>query len=566
MNQPLPAPVKIWEEIVTIPTYLPMPPDPNPMFFERRVYQGSSGKVYPLPFTDRLSGERMDKAYKAVFLENEYLRLMVLPELGGRVQIGLDKTDGYNFVYHNRVIKPALIGLAGPWISGGIEWNWPQHHRPTTFMPVDYTLEEHETGSKTVWVGEIDPLFGMKGMAGITLHPGKSYFEAKVRLYNATPLPQTFMWWANLGVHVNENYQVLYPPDIDYVADHARRAVTPYPVTKESYYGSDYSQGVDLSWYKNIPVASSYMVIWSDFDFWGGYDHGQQAGVMHIADHHIAPGKKLFTWGAGDFGRGWCSNLTDEDGPYVELMTGAYTDNQPDFAWIQPYETKTFSQYWYPLRQTGQVKHANLEAAVNLEVQDHIASVRVNVTASFPGASILLEQENLPLREQTVDLAPDAPFACEVKLSEPRSPPDPPGAHRRWAGADPITHRSSSSPKRSLPRSRPCLLTRPKRSKAWKSFTWLACTSSSTATRPFSQKPYYDELLRRDPSDVRGNNARGLLYLRQGLFEQAILHFQRAVQTLTLKNFNPYDGEPYYNLGLALRQAGPSLRSLRRLL
>jgi tetratricopeptide (TPR) repeat protein len=546
-------PVKIWEEIVVIPTYLPMPPDPNPMFFERRVYQGSSGKVYPLPFTDRLSGERKDKSYKAVFLENEYLRLMVLPELGGRVQIGLDKTNGYNFIYHNRVIKPALIGLAGPWISGGLEWNWPQHHRPTTFMPVDYTLEEGKSGSKTVWVGEIEPLFGMKGMAGITLHPGKSYFEARVRLYNATPLPQTFMWWANLGVHVNEHYQVLYPPDIDYVVDHARRAVTPFPATRESYYGADYSQGVDLSWYKNIPVSSSYMVLWSDFDFWGGYDHAKQAGVMHIADHHIAPGKKLFTWGTGDFGRSWCSNLTDEDGPYVELMTGAYTDNQPDFAWMQPFETKTFSQYWYPLRQTGQVKMANLNSAVNLDVKDNTASVRVNVTGAFPGARIILEQENLPLREYTTDLAPDAPFVNDVKLSRPEAPLSVvvlTAQGQELVRYAPFTPKEKPAPQPAVPPDPPDKI------ESLEKLYLVGLHLEQYRHPTIDPEPYYDELLRRDPEDARGNNARGLLYLRQGSFEQAIQHFQRAIGTLTIKNFNPYDGEPYYNLGLALRLAG----------
>ncbi len=110
-------------------------------------------------------------------------------------------------------------------------------------------------------------------------------------------------------------------------------------------------------------------------------------------------------------------------------MTGVYTDNQPDFAWIQPYETKTFSQYWYPLRQTGQVKHANLEAAVNLEVQDNSASIRVNVTASFPGASVILERENLLVREYTADLAPDKPFTCAVKLPEFFRAPDIAGRH-----------------------------------------------------------------------------------------------------------------------------------------
>ena len=125
--------VRITDEI--FPTYLPLAPDPHPMFLEKRVYQGSSGRVYPLPCTDRIAETPSDRAWKAIWLENEYLRVMILPEIGGRIHAIQDKTNGYDLIYRQTVIKPALVGLAGPWVSGGIEFNWPQHHRLATFPP-----------------------------------------------------------------------------------------------------------------------------------------------------------------------------------------------------------------------------------------------------------------------------------------------------------------------------------------------------------------------------------------------------------------------------------------------
>src|SRR5262245_17028532 len=176
--------VKIWAETVIIPTYPIGQPDKNPMFLEKRVYQGSSGVVYPYPVIDRVFDEKSDKEYTALFLENRYLKIMILPELGGRIQMAQDKTNGYHFIYYNRVIKPALVGLAGPWISGGIEFNWPQHHRPSTFDAVEWRIVENADGSKTVWCSEIERMFFTKGMHGATLYPDRAYLELSVQLYN----------------------------------------------------------------------------------------------------------------------------------------------------------------------------------------------------------------------------------------------------------------------------------------------------------------------------------------------------------------------------------------------
>jgi hypothetical protein len=314
--------VKAWEEPVIIPTYEIGKPEKNPIFLEKRVYQGSSGVVYPYPVIEKISDEKTDKSYKAVFIENEYLKVMILPELGGRVQMAYDKIKQRHFIYYNQVIKPALVGLTGPWISGGIEFNWPQHHRPSTFLPIDHTIEENADGSVTVWVSENERMFHQKGMAGFTLHPGKAYLEIKGRLYNPTPVPQTFLWWANPAVAVNEHYQSVFPPDVHAVFDHGKRDVSTFPIATGTYYKVDYSAGVDISNYKNIPVPTSYMAINSEFNFVGGYENDTQSGVLHVANHHVSPGKKQWTWGNGDFGKAWDRNLTDEDGPYIELMAG----------------------------------------------------------------------------------------------------------------------------------------------------------------------------------------------------------------------------------------------------
>ncbi len=399
-------PVKAWRAPVVIPTYSPMPPDANPMFLETRVYQGSSGRVYPLPFIDRISSESAPKEWQAIHIENEFLRLMILPELGGRIHVGFDKINGYDFFYRQNVIKPALVGLAGPWISGGVEFNWPQHHRPATFMPVNTEIETHADGSVTVWCSDHDPMDRMRGAHGVCLHPGRALLELKVRLFNRTPFRQTFLWWANVAVRVSEHYQSLFPPDVHSVADHARRAVSSFPLCNGKYYGIDYGSrgksGIppnerpsehpplpdcapnDLSWYANIPAPTSYMAIGSQYDFVGGYDHGKQAGVVHVANHHISPGKKQWTWGNHDFGYAWQRNLTDSDGPYIELMAGVYTDNQPDFSFLCPYETKTFSQYWFPIRELSGLQQANADAAASLKCGPDAVDVSVSVTRPFP--------------------------------------------------------------------------------------------------------------------------------------------------------------------------------------
>ncbi|MCZ8371748.1 DUF5107 domain-containing protein [Phocaeicola sp. KGMB11183] len=546
--------VKAWKEKVVIPTYEVGKPEKNPIFLEKRVYQGSSGVVYPYPVIESIANEKVDKEYNAVFIENEYIKIMILPELGGRVQMAYDKIKQRHFIYYNHVIKPALVGLAGPWISGGIEFNWPQHHRPSTYMPVDTTIEENADGSVTVWVNEMERMFHQKGMAGFTLRPGHAFLEIKGVLYNRTEVPQTFLWWANPAVAVNDYYQSVFPPDINAVFDHGKRAVSSFPIATGTYYKMDYSAGVDISNYKNIKVPTSYMAVNSRFDFEGGYENDTQAGMLHVASHHISPGKKQWTWGNGDFGRAWDRNLTDEDGPYIELMAGVYTENQPDFTWLQPYEEKSFVQYFLPYRELGVVKNATKDLLMNIEpAGEGQVCFKIFATSRQQVVVTLRGEDGTVYYQKEVTITPEELLNETVAVGEEQ--------FTRLelvvtAGAKELLywHAEPDEVKPIPDAAEAALLPEEIKTTEQLYLTGLHLEQYRHAT--YNPVEYYEEALRRDPIDVRNNNALGLWYIRKGRFQRAEQYLLTAVKTLQKRNPNPYDGEPIYNLGLALKYQG----------
>jgi tetratricopeptide (TPR) repeat protein len=558
-----------WRQPVVVPTYQPDEPARFPMYLDRRVYQGSSGRVYPLPFIEGVARTAEDREWDAIHLENRYLRLTVLPEIGGRIHIGLDKTTGYDFLYRNRVIKPALVGLTGPWISGGVEFNWPQHHRPGTFLPVQAEIEQHDDGSVTVWCSDHDPFARMQATHGVRLHPDRAVVEVVVRLHNRTSERQTFLWWANAAVRVHDEYQSFFPTDVRYVADHARRAITAFPAADRPYYGVDYPAreaehpGADrIDFYRNIPVPTSYMIVDSQQSFFGGYDHAAQAGVVHVADRGISPGKKQWTWGNAPFGHAWDRHLTDDDGPYVELMAGVYTDNQPDFSWLMPGEVRRFSQLWYPIPSIGPAHAAGPDAALHVDVTDGGLAISVAGTRSLAARLVVRDADGSVLSGHDVLLEPGRPERVDVAVA---SATDPHAVRIELLEGDDtlVTWEPADAAE-----GEPWVATEPPAPDRIATVEELYLTGLHLAqyrhpTR--SPEPYWDEALRRDPGDSRTHLVLAERLLRAGDVDGAIEHARAALRRVTVRNENPRDAEIVYVLGVALAAAGEDDEALRML-
>lgn len=548
------APVTLTEGTVTIPTYVAGGPEKNPLFFTGRTYQGAKGMVYPYPMYDTLSDDKQNRTYQQVCLENEYVKVCVLPELGGRIFEAVDKTNGYNFFYKQSVIKPALIGMIGAWISGGVEWNIPHHHRASSFLPVLYRKQEHPDGAKTIWVGELELRDRLRWAIGLTLRPGSSVLEADVRALNTTPFSHSILYFANVAVHTNNDYQIVFPPKTQYATQHAKREFVDWPTGKSIYNGIDYSKNVDLTMWKNHPSSVS-MFCWNDDeDFLAGYDHGKQAGTMHVADRFQVPGKKFFTWGTGPSGRLWDNILSDTDGPYLELMVGAWSDNQPDYSWLEPYEAKQTNQFWYPYRAIGAAKNATRDAAVNLEDRAGKLFLGFHSTAAWPQAQAVLTRNGQQVWTKTISIDPAHPFTETVTLGAPYQLTDLKASliagGRTLVSWQPEPLTKLSRPPNVVPPAPPAQM------KTTEDLL-LAGRRLEQFHNPASEPdPYYQEALKRDPTDSRANTAMGLLELKRGRFPEAEKLLRAAVDKVTWNHTRPKDGEPLYYLGVALKMQG----------
>lgn len=551
-----PTKVKIWEEELVLPTYVVDPPEKSPMFFKNDSYQGASRVIYPYALEDDITNKKITKSYRAVYIENEYLKVCVLPEIGGRLFYATDKTNGYEIFYRQHVIKPAHVGMLGAWISGGIEFCVFHHHRASTNMPIDFHLAENEDGSATLWIGETEWRHRMKWTFGISLYPGKSYLEVDGRMINPTENTNSILYWANVATHVNDDYQVIFPSSTQFATFHSKNSFSHWPITQEAYRGNEYyANNIDASWWKNHPGHNSFFAHDIKEGFLAGYDYGKQAGTMVVGNPHIVKGAKLWEWGKGSV---WDTKvLTDNDGPYAELMSGAYSDNQPDYSWIKPYEFKNFKQFWFPMRESEGAKAANLNGLLNINMlSEEEVYIAANTTASFKDASIVLREGEKILFEKRIDISPAKPFHEQIKLQ----------AHLDKnkltlqlldsanelllsyvpAQLDPET----PLPEEVIPPLAPAEI----ESIEELYLTGLRIKQFHNAR--ISPLDYFEEALKRDPLDTRSNTQMGIIYKERGEFTKAASYFRKALFRLSRNYTRPRNCEAFYHLGIILKDQG----------
>ncbi len=558
------GPVKMWEGTIDLPTYRVDAPERAPLFERDFAYQRAKRGVYPYAMNDNPTHIKVDSTHKALYLENDYLKICVLPDIGGRLFYATDKTDGYEIFYRQSVIKPANVGMLGAWISGGVEWNVFHHHRATSQYPVDYKLVDNGNGSKTIWVGEVENRHRMSWAIGLTLYPDKSYIEVTGRFFNNAQDRNSMLHWNNVATHVNENYQIIFPENTDFGTYHHKNSFLRWPVADAEYCGNPDYAGKDISWWKNLPALTGGSVFVYDLqdDFIGGYDHGKDAGTMLAADHNINKGGKFWAWGPMNYGHEWdCKTLTDSDGAYVELMTGAYSDNQPDYCWINPHETKEFTAYWYGIRNLRHVNRGNALATVNMDIDPsgdvHIAA---NVTQIRPAAKITVTGVNgKVLYENTAYISPDKPFADDFKVSpdDVKEPSEVTLTLSSRENEELISyHPYKLDRTKPLPEPVRPLDPDPKSIDNVEELYYIGMRNLQFHQAHVDPNIYFEEALRRDPYDVRCNTQLGIFYRMNGDYDKAKYYLRRSLKRQTSSYTRPADGESMYNLGLILKAEG----------
>src|SRR5262245_31009119 len=399
---------RIWEAPLIIPTYELNPPNPYPALldWQRRKWR----PVYPYPFLDSLGSEKTNKTWKAVYLENEYLRVTVLPELGGHVYQIFDKTLNRDIIYSNPVMKYGMVALRGAWVSGGIEWNFPDGHTLTTVAPIDYVMRTESDGSAAVAIGDTERVQRMQWQVILRLRPGTRVLESEVTLNNRRNVPGRYWYWSTAGAPAAPDLRFNYPMREAY--PHAFWPVFKFPIEK----------GVDIGRFSEVPNFLSLFARDSKRDYFGIYYEKSDWGVVHVADHGELPGKKTWTWGTDDNGDIWIDKLTDGGGQYVEFQGGRF-ETQMEHQFIAAHRVEHFFEYWFGVnRMGGAWNEATRYAALRIRLQGNRATISVAPNQRFDQVQLTVVNGGKQVHTTRVDLDPAKLFTTTIDLPVPRQP------------------------------------------------------------------------------------------------------------------------------------------------
>jgi tetratricopeptide (TPR) repeat protein len=549
------AQVKLQESSQVMKTYIQTPPNVMPRFYEGRNHQGVQRRIYPYPFDDGLTTQTEEVDYPMILLENEYIQLKIAPEQGGRIYAAYDKTNGYNWFYENHVVKPSLIGMVGNWRSGSLAWGYPHHHGPTTVENMDYEIEEHDDGSRTVWINNTERLQRVNVLIGYTIYPNSSIVEMTINPRNRTALENSFLFWTNPAVHCDSAYQVIFPPSVQYVTFHGKRDMTAWPIADSRFNNYNFT-GMDISWWMNTHVPSSFFSWDPREDYFAGYDHNLQAGTAWIGNHYVSPGMKY--WADGNNANGLKTNegLTDNDGRYIELMAGFYTDNQPDYSWLEPYETKFGKMLWFPIRELGGLKYANRNGALNYEIKGSGIEVRLNTTSPHKTAKFVLKGKDKEIKTENISISPAEPRKINIKLPTGILETDLDMAlydtdGQLILGYIPQEHVYLKQDKPEALAAFP----QPAEIKSVEELylTGLRINQFHSTMDPM---PYYREALNRDPDNADVNTQLGILAIKDHNWEHAEKYLRTAVTRIKRNYTRPKNCEALYYLGIVLQELG----------
>ncbi|HEX5965365.1 MAG TPA: DUF5107 domain-containing protein, partial [Pyrinomonadaceae bacterium] len=532
--QPVKDTPRVWEAPLVIPTYELKPPNPYPALldWQRRKWR----PVYPYAFQDALGSEKKDKAWKAVYLENEYLKVTVLPELGGHVYQIFDKTLNRNIIYSNPVMKYAMVAIRGAWVSGGIEWNFPDGHTLTTVAPIDYVIRTEADGSAAVAVGDTERVQGMQWQVILRLRPGTRVLESEVTLNNRRPVPGRYWYWSTAGAPAAPDLRFNYPMRETY--PHAFWPVFKFPVEK----------GVDIGRFSEVPNFLSLFARDSKRDYFGIYYEKSDWGVVHVADHRELPGKKTWTWGTDDNGDIWIDKLTDGGGQYVEFQGGRF-ETQMEHQFIAPHRVEHFVEYWYGVNQMGGAwNEATRDVALRINLQGSRASISVVANQRFDGVELTLTNREKQVHTAGVDLDPARIYTTTIEVPAPHQPL---ALTLKSKDGRVLLRYRTDSPVDNNPDFKPATrpIPDPKNSTSAEQ-SYVEGLAFDKKSKEREARAAYAEALKRDPGFSPAHIALGLSFYRSGEYEAAAKHLETALMR------NKDAGDAHYYLALVQRALG----------